>query len=77
MIKSINGGGTMAEQNLGKLDRILRFALAFWWLGPFSPTYSTPALNWATLIVGWIALVESFVGWCWLHNAFKIKNKNQ
>lgn len=27
------------NQNLGKLDRILRFALAFWWLGPWAPQF--------------------------------------
>ena len=29
------------KQNLGKLDRVLRFALAFWWLSPWrhSPAY--------------------------------------
>ena len=67
----------MVEQNLGKLDRTLRFALAFWWLGPFSPTYSIPWVNGLIFIVGWIALVESFIGWCGLHTIFNIKNKNQ
>ncbi len=67
----------MANQNLGKLDRILRFALAFWWLGPLAPNFDA---NWANIliaIVGWISLVESFWGWCWLHTAFHIDNKNQ
>ena len=27
--------------------------------------------------VGWIALVESFLGYCWLHNLFGIDSKNQ
>ena len=65
------------NQNLGKLDRILRFALAFWWLGPWAPVYDA---NWANLLiafVGWVALVESFAGWCWLHTFFRIDNKNQ
>lgn len=66
------------KQNLGKLDRILRFALAFWWLGPFAPTYFTAAwANWIVIALGIIALVESFTGWCWLHTLFKINNKNQ
>ena len=65
------------KQNLGKLDRILRFALAFWWLGPWAPQYSNEWINWAISIVGWIALIESFFGWCWLHNLFGIENKNQ
>lgn len=65
------------KQNLGKIDRILRFILAFWWLGPFSPVYNLNWINWIIFIVGWIALAESFLGWCWLHTFFKINNKNQ
>lgn len=65
----------MCKQNLGKLDRIFRFALAFWWLGPWAPVYAAPWANVATAVVGWIALVESFLGWCWLHSW--INNKNQ
>jgi hypothetical protein len=65
------------KSNLGKLDRILRFALAFWWLGPFAPSYSYDAANWVIFIVGWIALLESFWGWCWLHTLFHVDNKNQ
>ena len=64
------------KQNLGKTDRVLRFALAFWWLGPFAPQYSAQLANWLIAIVGWIALVESFFGWCWIHNALGINNKN-
>ncbi len=64
-------------QNLGKLDRILRFLLAFWWLGPWAPEYGTPWVNVLIAIIGWIALVESFWGWCWLHKWFGIDNKNQ
>ena len=65
------------KQNLGKIDRILRFILAFWWLGPFAPVFSAAWANWVILIVGIIALIESFTGYCWLHNIFKINNKNQ
>ncbi len=65
------------KQNLGKIDRVLRFALAFWWLGPFAPQYKIAAVNIAIVIVGWIALIESFFGWCWLHDLFKVNNKNQ
>lgn len=65
------------KQNLGKVDRILRFVLAFWWLGPFSPTYNLNFINWIIFIVGWIALAESFFGWCGLHTLFGINNKNQ
>ena len=67
----------MAKQNLGKLDRIFRFALAFWWLGPFAPNYSINWINWIIFTVGWIALAESLYGWCGLHSLFHINNKNQ
>ena len=67
----------MIKQNLGKLDRIFRFALAFWWLGPWAPAFGFVWANWVVAIVGWIALLESFVGWCWLHTFFRINNKNQ
>ena len=65
------------SSNLGKLDRILRFVLAFWWLGPLAPQYGNEWVNWAIFVVGWIALLESFWGWCWLHTIFGIDNKNQ
>ncbi|MBI4154658.1 DUF2892 domain-containing protein [Candidatus Woesearchaeota archaeon] len=65
------------KQNLGKLDRIFRFVLGIWWLGPWAPQFKIPWLNLIVFIVGWIALIESFIGWCWLHDLFKIKNKNQ
>jgi len=65
------------KQNLGKLDRILRFALAFWWLGPWSPVTPWLWLNWVMLGIGLIALLESFTGYCWLHTLFKINNKSQ
>ncbi len=67
----------MIKSNLGQLDRILRFALAFWWLGPFAPEFSYAWVNWAIFIVGWIALLESFIAWCWLHKVLGIDNKNQ
>ncbi|MBI2548026.1 DUF2892 domain-containing protein [Candidatus Woesearchaeota archaeon] len=66
----------MVKQNLGKLDRILRFALGFWWLGPWAPHYDIALANWLIAIVGWIALIESFIGWCWIHNYLKINNKH-
>lgn len=64
-------------QNLGKLDRILRFALAFWWLGLWAPQYDAAWANLLIALVGWIALAESFLGWCGLHRLFGIDNKNQ
>ncbi len=65
------------KQNLGIVDRILRFALAFWFLGPLAPIFAVAWLNWAIIILGLIALLESFVGWCGLHSLFGINNKNQ
>ena len=63
--------------NLGKLDRILRFALAVWWLCPWAPQYASEVVNWLMFVVAWIALAESFAGWCWVHTALKINNKDQ
>ena len=65
------------KQNLGKLDRILRFALAFWWLGPWTPQYTLQWVNIVIAVVGWIALLESLGGGCWLHTVMGINNKNQ
>ena len=65
------------KQNLGKLDRIFRFALAVWWIGPFAPFFHAYWANWLVFFVGWVALVESFIGWCGLHEWLGINNKNQ
>lgn len=67
----------MVKQNLGKVDRILRFALAFWWLGPFAPQVSLVWVNWLFAFVGVVALIESFLGWCKLHDMLHVNNKNQ
>lgn len=67
----------MVKQNLGKIDRILRFALAFWWLGPFALRFNVEWANWIVLLIAWVALLESFTGYCWLHNVFGIHNQNQ
>ncbi|MEK6933742.1 MAG: DUF2892 domain-containing protein [Nanoarchaeota archaeon] len=67
----------MVNQNLGKVDRILRFALAFWWLGPWALRTNIEWLNWIIIVVALIALLESFTGWCGLHSLFRINNKNQ
>ncbi|MBS3116550.1 DUF2892 domain-containing protein [Candidatus Woesearchaeota archaeon] len=64
------------KSNLGKLDRIFRFALAFWWLGPWAPQYNLTWLNGVIFVIGWIALVESFFGWCWLHQLLGINNRS-
>ena len=65
------------KQNLGKLDRIFRFVLALWWLGPWAPQFSVSWANWIIIVGGVIALAESFGGWCMLHDWFGINNKNQ
>ena len=65
------------HHNLGKLDRVFRFILGVWWLGPWAPNYSVDWVNWAIFIVAWIALIESFIGWCALHTIFGINNKEQ
>jgi len=67
----------MKNQNLGKLDRIFRFVLGIVWLSPLAPQFENSAYNTIILIVALIALVESFLGWCWLHTALHIDNKNQ
>ncbi len=67
----------MVKQNLGKLDRIFRFVLAIWWLGPWAPVFYADWANWLVIIVAWIALAESFLGWCALHDLLKINNKSQ
>ena len=64
------------KANLGIVDRVLRFALAFWWLAPWAPQYNASWANWAVTIIGWIALIESFIGYCWLHDALEIHNKD-
>jgi len=65
------------RQNLGKLDRVLRFAVGVWFLGPWAPQFPLEWVNWLIFAVGVIALIESFIGWCWLHSVFGIDNKNQ
>lgn len=63
------------KQNLNTTDRVLRFLLAFWWLGPWSPLFPWNWLNVVIFAIGWIALVESFLGWCWLHNVLHLNHK--
>ncbi len=65
------------KQNLGKLDRIFRFILGILWLGPMAPQFSVGWVNIAVCIIAVIALVESFLGYCMLHNLFNINNKDQ
>lgn len=65
------------DQNLGKLDRIFRFVLAVWWLGPLAPQFDAGWANWLIVAVGSVALIESFIGWCGLHRLLGIDDKNQ
>ncbi len=67
----------MCKQNLGKLDRIFRFVTGLWLLGPMAPRFGVEWANWLVLIIGAIAFIESFFGWCWLHDLFGVNNKNQ
>jgi len=64
------------KQNLGTVDRVLRFALAFWWLGPLAPLYTVGWANVLTVLIGWVALIESFIGFCWLHDLLRLNKKN-
>lgn len=65
------------EQNLGKLDRVLRFLLAFWWLGtPWAPHFEVQWFNIIIAVVGWIALLESFWGFCWLQKILGVDNRS-
>ncbi len=65
----------MVKQNLGTLDRVFRFVLGVWWLSPLAPQFNALWLNWVIFIVGWIALAESFLGWCWLHQVLGLNRK--
>ena len=65
------------NQNLGKLDRIFRFVLGILWLSPMAPQFGVEWANIIIVIVALIALLESFLGWCWLHRLFGIDNNNQ
>src|SRR3989344_2335204 len=59
------------EKAMKSFYRVLRFALAFWWLGPWALRFSTEWANLIVIIIGWIALIESFTGWCGLHTLFR------
>ena len=71
----------MVKPNLGKLDRLLRFALGLWWLGGLvwlqKPTASSEGGSWVILIVAYVAVATSMIGWCPLHAVLGIKNTNQ
>ncbi|MBP6926052.1 MAG: DUF2892 domain-containing protein [Candidatus Pacebacteria bacterium] len=63
--------------NLGKLDRIFRFILGVLWLSPMAPQFNAEWLNIIVFVIALIALIESFVGFCWLHKIANIDNQNQ
>ena len=65
------------NQNLGRVDKVLRFMLAFWWLSPLAPQFDAGWANLLIVIVGWVMLVESLFGWCGFYRLFNIDNKNQ
>ncbi|MEK6948425.1 MAG: DUF2892 domain-containing protein [Nanoarchaeota archaeon] len=65
------------KQNLSTLDRVLRFILAFWWLGPLQPQFETAWINIVIAVIAWIALVESFIGWCWIHTLLNMNDKKK
>jgi len=62
------------KQNLNSVDRILRFALSVWWLSPLGPQFTASWANLLVAIIAWIALIESFIGWCGLHSMLGLKN---
>ncbi len=65
------------KQNLGKLDRILRFLFGVWIVSWVLPTVKTEWLWWVLLVVAVIALLESFLAHCNLHSWFGVDNKKQ
>ena len=65
----------MIKQNLGKLDRVLRFALAFWWLVPWAPPNNLLLVNVVIVAVGWIALAESFLDGAYCINCWALTTK--
>lgn len=65
------------KQNLGKIDRVLRFLFGVWAISWLLPVIKNTALWWIVLVVAVIALIESFYSYCWLHELFGINNKNQ
>ncbi|MBI4433532.1 DUF2892 domain-containing protein [Candidatus Uhrbacteria bacterium] len=65
------------KKNLGNLDRIFRFVLGVAWLSPLAPQFDGSVYNTLVVIVALIALVESFLGWCWLHTVLHIDHTNE
>lgn len=61
------------KQNLGKLDRILRFVFGIWLISFVLPTLKNEVLWWVLLILAIWSLLESFISLC----PVGICNKNQ
>lgn len=66
----------MPKANLGRLDRVLRFLLAFWWLGPWAPEYKNETVTLVLTVVAWIALIESYFAYCPLHAMLGLDTKD-
>ncbi len=62
------------KHNLGNVDRVLRFVLGVWLIQLVLPNVQNQIVWWILLLLSLIALLESFVGYCWLHQLFGIKN---
>ncbi len=62
------------KHNLGNVDRVLRFVLGVWLIQWVLPNVQNQILWWVLLVLSLIALIESFIGYCWLHKMFGIKN---
>lgn len=65
------------KRNLGKLDRIFRFAFGIWAISWLLPIIQNEALWWFVLIVGIIGIVEGFIPYCGLNTLLGIDNRDQ
>ena len=62
------------KHNLGNVDRVLRFLLGVWLIQWVLPNVQNQVFWWILLVLGLISLIESFIGYCWLHTLFGVKN---
>ena len=69
--------GEKMKCNLGKLDRIFRFASGWILVLLLVFVVKDNLLQWILGILAGISLFESFFGWCGLHNIFNVNLKNQ
>ena len=65
------------KTNLGKLDRIFRFVLGIWIIQWVLPSVTNTILWWVLVVLALIALLESFIGYCWIHQVCGINTKAQ